>query len=386
MKKDYFVIDMHSHVADPDTPTRISEMSISNERAQEAFEGLLKWQRDVGYNKGMIELNPSPENYARAMKDWGTDMSVLSMLGFTEELNGIEICPSQYIADILPKYKGTFLGFAGVDPRLPDAAEKIEYFIKEKGFSGAKINPNDWGTFPLDSPQLISIYEKCQELNIPLHIHTGVDPTGYIEYGNPILLDKIAVKYPDLKILLEHYGFPYKYEAFAMCTKHKNVYISLAAHFNKLVHHNKVLAWMELEEMRIHAGIDKILYGSDYPATPNNKEVIDFLKYGNIPLVLRLSGMKNWTDEMRARVLGINAAKVLGLSNEKIKSIENRFTKSEKELKLQTTMDWSQEAIEVLNTIPVFIRKSAVNKIEEYARKNKYYVITPEVMKSARKA
>lgn len=64
--------------------------------------------------------------------------------------------------------------------------------MKDKGFSGAKLNPNDWGTFPLDAPMLMPIYEVCEDLQVPIHIHTGVDPTGRIEYGNPILLDKVA--------------------------------------------------------------------------------------------------------------------------------------------------------------------------------------------------
>ena len=328
MGKEYFVIDMHSHAGDPEIPKRIAQKAVSNLRVQRAFIGIQRLQQDVGWDKGIIALNPTPDNFIKTMEESGTDMAVLSMLGFTEELDGIELCSTEYLAKFLPNYKDKFLGFAGIDPRLSDAAEKIEYYIKKKGFSGAKMNPNDWGTFPLDSPMLTSIFEKCVELDVPLHIHTGVDPTGFIENANPLLLDKIAIQYPTLKMLLEHYGFPFKYEAYAMCRKHENVYLTLAWHFNKLVHHNKFLAWLELEEMRIHAGIDKILYGSDYPATPNLKEVINFLKSANVPILLRLSGVKNWTYEMRAKVLGLNAAKVLNLTNEKIERIKKRLEKS----------------------------------------------------------
>jgi predicted TIM-barrel fold metal-dependent hydrolase len=382
MKHSYFVIDMHAHIGDPEIPRKIGEKAINNPRVRHAFEGIQKLQQDVGWEDGMVALNPSPQHFVQVMQESGTDLAVLSMLGFTEELEGIELCSSDMIATILQEYPGKFLGFAGVDPRLSDAAQRIEMYVKEKGFSGAKLNPNDWGIFRLDDPMLIPIFEKCNDLGVPLHIHTGVDPTGLIENANPLLLDKIALQYPQLKILLEHYGFPFKYEAYAMCRKHEHVYLTLAWHFNKLVHHNRYLAWLELEEMRIHAGIGKILYGSDYPATPNLKEVINFLKYDHMPLMLQFSGVKDWTYEMRAQVLGLNAAGILDYKNEHLMQLRNRFKKEVGRVEL--SMQWNQEALAQLQKIPPFIRSGAIGKIEGYAKKKGIKLISPEVMQKAR--
>lgn len=389
MKRDFFVIDMHSHVADSSTPERIAAGAGTKEGVRRAFEGIGRLQEDVGFMGGMLALNPSPDHFIEWMDESGTDMSVLSMLGFTEELDGIEISSSDFLSEIIrdQKYSGRYLGFVGVDPRLPDAAERLERYIKKMGFVGAKLNPNDWGCFSLDAPMLEPIFFKCEKLHVPLHIHTGTDPSGLISNGNPLLLDAVANRHPNLVILLEHYGFPFKYEAYSMCRKHENVYLTLAWHFNKLVHHNRLLAWTELEEMRIHAGLDKILYGSDYPATPNNKEVITFLKYSRMPLILRLSGVKDWTWEMRAKVLGLNAGRVLHLEHPKLTLLNALCSKPEGNTsKIGPSMPWSDEAAEALKKIPPFIRQQAIGKIESYAKKDHIEKITPDIMEKARKS
>lgn len=385
MGYEYFVVDMHCHVGDASIPDQIAERGSQNLRVQQVYESFQKLQKHVGWHGGVLALNGTPENYMKIMEASGTDLSVFAMLSFSEDLGGVELSSSEFLAGIISKYpREKYLAYAGVDPRLPDKEkeEKIDQYIKRDGFIGIKLNPNDWGTFPLNDPRTWAIYKKCDELGVPVHIHTGLDPSGVIAYGNPMLLESIALKHPNLKLILEHYGFPWKYEAYAMCRRYDNVYLTLAWHFNDLVHHNKFLAWQELEEMRIHAGIDKILYGSDFPASPNQKEVVSFLKSEKVPRVLRKLGFSEWTPEMRAKVLGLNAANVLGISNDKIERVKAQFKKKEEK---RMTMAWSPEALQVLESIPGFIRNSAIVKIEGYAKEQRIRVITPEVMQGARR-
>lgn len=384
MKKEFYVIDMHCHVADTSLQEKIAQKTAENSGIKHYYESFEKLQKNVGYYEGVIGLNATPENFENIMKESGTDLSVFAMLGFSDDLGGIEVSSSEFLEKVIAKYpRDKFLAYAGVDPRLPDDEKerKIDYYIKEAGFIGIRVNPNDWGTFPLNDSRVLSIYRKCAELDVPVHIHTGLDPSGVISNGNPMLLEEVALKYPKLKLILEHYGFPWKYEAYAMCRRYDNVYLTLAWHFNDLVHNNKFLAWQELEEMRIHAGIDKIMYGSDFPASPNQKEVIDFLKNEEVPEMLRKLGFAEWTYEMRAKVLGVNAASLLGISNSKIDSIKAQFQPKEERL---LTMPWSPDAQKILESIPKFVRKSAIKKIESYAREQKVAVVTPEVMREAR--
>lgn len=47
-------------------------------------------------------------------------------------------------------------------------------------------------------------------------------------------------------------------------------------------------------------------------------------------------------------------------------------------------MDWSLEAQQMLESIPVFIRKSAARKIEIYAKEKGIRLITSEIMQNVR--
>lgn len=136
--------------------------------------------------------------------------------------------------------------------------------------------------------------------------------------NNPVYLDRVAHDFPDLVLFAEHYGFPWAEEAYVMARYRDNVYLTLAWHFNTLVHQNKLMAWWELERMRIHAGLDKVMWGSDYPASPNVAEVLDFLRHEHPTKAMLDLGLRDLTGEERQMVLGGTAARVLGLRTEKL--------------------------------------------------------------------
>lgn len=69
------------------------------------------------------------------------------------------------------------------------------------------------------------------------------------------------------------------------------------------------------------------MYGSDFPVSPNLKEVIDFLKYEEVSDEMKKLGFNDWTYEMRAKILGLNAAKVIDIKNKKIEEIKKSLKK-----------------------------------------------------------
>ncbi len=106
-------------------------------------------------------INGIPKHFSQIMKETGTDLSVIAMLSFSEELGGIELSFNDFLHEVLKgDKKGLYLAYAGVDPRLSERKkiDKINYYINEAGFIGIKLNPNDWGTFSLDDPMLTPIF------------------------------------------------------------------------------------------------------------------------------------------------------------------------------------------------------------------------------------
>lgn len=190
---------------------------------------------------------------------------------------------------------------------------ELEYLVTQRGAKLCKVyQPEDSG--PLNDPQMWPFYEKAQELGVPLTIHTGM---SYVvpqpsKYTLPILLDDILLEFPDLKIIAYHMGWPYHEELFGLAGKHKNLFISVSG----------IIGWFArapykgyhlIGEALEWAGPDKIVMGLDQPFN-DLKRCVDYIRNFQIPEDLRENyGYPEITDEIRAKILGLNLAKLTGI-------------------------------------------------------------------------
>ena len=57
-----------------------------------------------------------------------------------------------------------------------------------------------------DDEKYFPIYEKCIELDVPIWAHTSLNFSHVIpmEYGRPLILDRVAVRFPDLTTLQKY--------------------------------------------------------------------------------------------------------------------------------------------------------------------------------------
>lgn len=384
---EYFVVDMHTHVADSTVPSKIASKAADNPGIARVFRGIEMLQEEVGWEGGMVALEPTLEHHVRDMDELGIDVIAAAQLSFAYLLGGIEISPNAVIADAMRQHPGRILGIAGVDPHGgKEALRELERLVREEGFIGARVNPNDFGTFEFDDRELMyPFYEKCLELDIMLHCHTGVDPKFELWRNNPVYLDKVAHDFPRLRISAEHYGFPWAEEAYVMARYRDNVSLTLAWHFNTLVHNSPLLAWLELEKMRTYAGLENVMWGSDYPAAPNTAEVLDFLRNAHPSPAQLEMGIHDLTEEERAIILGLNAARMLGLEVPDERRAPQQPAKTP--AAPQSELEWTAAAEEQIKaSVPFFARKMARTGVERYAREHCITVITPEVATAAKGA
>lgn len=66
--------------------------------------------------------------------------------------------------------------------------------------------------------------QVARERNLPIQIHTGL---AQLSGSNPMLLEPVIAKYPDVKFVLFHGGFPWIYEIAGLAHNYKNVYIDM---------------------------------------------------------------------------------------------------------------------------------------------------------------
>jgi uncharacterized protein len=93
-------------------------------------------------------------------------------------------------------------------------------------------------------------------------IHQGAifANAGRLVDANPLLLDDVAIAFPELRMVIAHIGHPWVYEAVVVMRRHKNVYADTSAIANRPT----VLA-TALSAAKEYGVLDKVLFGSDSP-------------------------------------------------------------------------------------------------------------------------
>lgn len=227
----------------------------------------------------------------RLLTDHGVDYAV----GLAEQNPQVlGTCDNDYVAEIC-RQSGVFFPFASVNPFVtPDPARELERAVADLGCKGLKLYPSYQGYYPND-PRVYPIYAAAERLDIPVMIHTGstVFQGTKLKYADPLLIDDIAVDFPDLKIVQAHSGRGFWYDrAFFLARLHKNVYMEISGLPPK-----KLLVYFP----EFERNADKIIFGSDWPSAPDIRGNIEGIR--ELPLA----------ERTKEKILGENAAALLGL-------------------------------------------------------------------------
>lgn len=197
------------------------------------------------------------------------------IFGMKARLNGYWV-PDQYIADIVARSPTKFRGFAGCDPTQPEHMQELRRGIEVLGLSGVKIGPIYAGIDPRD-PRCDSLYAYCQERQLPIMMHCGAtyNSKAPLGFSRPWLWDEVAIKYPNLKMVLAHAGHPFCEECLVVIRKHPNMYADISAlYYRPWQFYNMLIAAQEYKVTH------KLLFGTDYPFA-GAQESIEGLRNAN---------------------------------------------------------------------------------------------------------
>ncbi len=188
------------------------------------------------------------------------------------------------------------VGVASVDLSRPmDAVRELRRCVRDLGFKGLRVLPWLWG-LPPDDRRYYPLYAECVELGVPFCLQVGhAGPLRESDPGRPIpYLDRVALDFPELKIVGGHIGYPWTDEMVALATKYPNVYIDTSAYKPRRYPRSFV-------DFLRGRGRRKCLFGSNYP----------MIQPGACTAQLEAL---NLDDEGRALFLGETAVGVFGLS------------------------------------------------------------------------
>lgn len=149
------IIDFHTHIF----PDKIAERTVEVLKDNvEKIQGF----RHPAYTKATVE------DLKRSMKENNIDYSVVLPIATapkqTESIN-------RFAAEI--NAKDNIFSFGSLHP-VQENFEEILEGIKAAGLLGIKLHP-EYQQFYIDSPEVIRILKKCEELGLYTVLHTGKD-------------------------------------------------------------------------------------------------------------------------------------------------------------------------------------------------------------------
>jgi predicted TIM-barrel fold metal-dependent hydrolase len=219
-------------------------------------------------------------------------LACLKMYSYRSHHQLIMDMPEEVVAEAVAQEPSRFIGAAGYNPwRIDESLRRIENFVREHGFKYVYFHPITFGMAPNDR-RCYPLYAKCVELGIPVGMQVGhsAEPLPS-DVGRPMLVDDVAIDFPDLKINLSHTGWPWTGEFISMLWRHPNVYGDISAYFPKSLDPELVRA---MDRQLRH----KVMLGTNgFPLERCLAELDE------LPL----------REETKARIRGENAAEFLGL-------------------------------------------------------------------------
>ena len=288
------IIDSHMHIG----------------TAELLAEDTVQFLKGKGLWEAMSEMM-TPAGVIEALDEGGIDKGVVFPLTFMPP-DGMWQKMNDLTASYLAEYPERLIGYSIINPRDIDASLlELERAFDQLGFRGVKIHPS-LQEFYCNDPALDPIFAYCVSREKPILFHTGASlPSHPDKYSQPLLLDEVAVRFPDLSIIMAHSGRPFYQEAAMLLRKHPNVYVDLCANRGRTG--GTALLEMALTFNKIYAdGLQKTLFASDFPVFSPAETLQDLRTIKGNPRLAELE-LPTITDEEMVLILGNTAAGLLKL-------------------------------------------------------------------------
>lgn len=225
------------------------------------------------------------------------------------------------IIDILNrKYPGKFYPSAEIWPTRellndPVYIAELKKRLKNKEILGIGEVLNFYTGIAPNDPVMDTIYKIAIEFDVPVCLHFAPGPTGVQTWGgfftqaryrnsNPLLMEDVLVKFPQLRVNIMHSGVPaFTEETFAMFHMFPNVYADIGflpvwSNYMRASLKQFLLKAVEYDFT------DRIMFGSDEMRWPSAIEKsLDFIR-----------NAAYLTDQQKQDILYNNAARFLKLS------------------------------------------------------------------------
>ncbi len=234
------------------------------------------------------------------MNEHGVDWAVLVQTSWSTWDNG-------YIADSVARFPDRFVGHGLLDPQDANNAERARYWVAERGLAGFRFHPMYYPDEKiLLTQQNGAMWEEIAALDAIIQFHLRA------EFADQVAV--IAQRYPHLKLILDHMGYPQvdageaAFQPIVELARYDNVYLKLsdvAGHSHQDFPYADVHPF--IEKLLAAFGAERMVWGTGYPGHHRLKH-----NWPSLEQELRLiqEGLPFLNDDDRERILGGTAARI----------------------------------------------------------------------------
>jgi len=187
----------------------------------------------------------------------------------------------------------------------------LEERIRDGLVKGIKLYPG-YDHYPINDPSLEQVFRIAEKHDVPVMIHTGdtYAKTAKVRMAHPLLLDDVAVDYPEVKFVMCHLGNPWFQDAAEVLYKNDNVFADISGlTLGEFTYDFERYVAMRLKDMITYMGDpgEQLMYGSDWP-------LVSMKPY------VKLLHELDFTDEQLENVAWRTAAKLFKIDLERVSS------------------------------------------------------------------
>lgn len=137
------------------------------------------------------------------------------------------------------KYPQRFFGYMMVNPLLPDSISSVQFALQGGHMHGLCLFPA-MHCYSLHDERVAALIDAAASSRAVVFVHCGVLSVGVrqklglpsqfdMRFSNPIDLHSIALRYPQLRFVVPHFGAGYFREALMLCDLCPNVYLDTSS-------------------------------------------------------------------------------------------------------------------------------------------------------------
>ena len=237
----------------------------------------------------------SLDDIVHEMDEAGVDKAVIVAADYSSSYGAIMVTNDD-VSRMANQHPDRFIPFCSVDPALGRlAVDQLEIAVKDLGAQGLKLVPPMQG-FKFDDPRYDPLWKKAAELDIIVWTHAAHQkstPGTDARLGRPMLVEAVALKFQELKIVLGHCGFPWVWESWSLAARHPNVYVDISAY-------NDLYDQFPWQAYTADGSESKLLFATDNPIF-GFSDCVEAVR--KLPI----------SEDFRTAILGANAQALLGL-------------------------------------------------------------------------